>query len=49
MRGVEAVERDDRPVARLDPENVVRIAAVGHREDAGGIAAKEKPRVEAGH
>ena len=45
-RDVEAVERDDRAVARLDPEQLVRVAAVGHREDAGGIALKQQARVE---
>jgi hypothetical protein len=36
---VEAVERDDRPVARLDPEDVPGMAAVRHWENAGGITA----------
>ena len=48
-RQVEAVERDDRPVARLDPEQLVGIAAVGHREDARGIALKQQARVETTH
>src|SRR3954465_8486278 len=36
-RQVKAMERQDRPVARFDPEQVGRVAAVGHRENAGGI------------
>ena len=48
-REVEAIERDDRAVARLDPEQLVGVAAVGHREDAGGIALKQQARVEATH
>ena len=46
-REVEAIQRDDRPVARLDPEQLVRVAAVGHRENAGGIALEQEARVEA--
>ena len=48
-REVEAVERKDRPVARLDPEQLGRIAAVGHREDPGGITLQQQARVEATH
>ena len=48
-REMEAVERNDRPVARLDPEQLIRLAAVGHREDAGGIALEQQARVEATH
>ena len=44
---MEAFERDDRAVARLDPEQLVGIPAVGHREDAGRIALEEQARVEA--
>jgi hypothetical protein len=34
---VETLERDDCAVPWLDPEQLGRIAAVCHREDAGGI------------
>ena len=46
---METVERDDRPIARLDPEQLVRVAAVGHREDACRIAMKQQARVETTH
>src|SRR5690348_8382631 len=46
---MEAIERNDRPVPRLDPEQFVGLAAVGHREDAGCIALKQKARVEPSH
>src|SRR5207302_3593349 len=45
----EMVERDDRAVARLDPEQFVRLAAVGHGENAGRIALEQKARIEATH
>ncbi len=48
-REMEIRERDDRPVARLDPVKLVRFATVGHREDAAGISLQEKTRVEATH
>src|SRR5205823_12983896 len=37
-RHMETVERDDRADPGLDAEQLVRVAAVGHREDAGRIA-----------
>src|SRR4051794_32051195 len=49
MRDVEAVERDNCPIARLDPEQFVSLPAVGHREDAGSISLKEKPRIKPTH
>jgi hypothetical protein len=48
-REVEAIERQDRAVARLDPEQVGGLAAVGHGEDAGGITLQQQARVEATH
>src|SRR5206468_12458717 len=48
-RQVKAMERQDRPVARFDPEQVGRVAAVGHRENAGGITLQQQARVEATH
>ena len=36
-RQMEAVERQDRPVAWLDPEQLGCITAVRHRENAGGV------------
>src|SRR5438045_5808499 len=48
-RDVEMVERDDRAVARLDPEQFVRLAAVGHGENAGRIALEQQARIEATH
>jgi hypothetical protein len=38
---MEAIKRDDGPVARLDPEQLGRIAAVGHRKDAGGVTLQQ--------
>jgi hypothetical protein len=46
MRQVELIERNDRPASRFDPENIARMAAVGHWEDAGGIASQQHPRIE---
>ena len=46
---VKPVERKDRAAAWLDPENVSGVAAVGHREDTGGIAAQEQSGVEPAH
>src|SRR5437660_10750258 len=46
-RNVELVERDDRPVPRLDPEQLIRLAAVGHREDARLIALEPQALVKA--
>jgi hypothetical protein len=48
-REVEAVEGNDRPVPRFDPEQLLGVTAVGHREDPGGIAVKEEAGVEASH
>jgi hypothetical protein len=45
-RAMEAVEREDRALARLDPEDLVGSAAVGHRENARGIALQQQARVE---
>jgi hypothetical protein len=46
---VKAVERDEGPVARLDPEQLGGFAAVGHRENAGRIALEQQTRIEATH
>jgi hypothetical protein len=35
---VESIERNDGAAARLDPEDVAGVAAVGHGEYAGGIS-----------
>jgi hypothetical protein len=43
---METVERQDCAVAGLDPENVVGIAAVGHRENARRIALQQQARIE---
>src|SRR5206468_994657 len=48
-RQMETVERKDRAVARLDPEQVGGLAAVRHREDSGGITLQQQARVEATH
>ena len=48
-RQMKPVEGDDGAVARLDPEELGRIAAVGHREDPGGITLQQQARVEATH
>jgi hypothetical protein len=46
---MEAIEREDRPVARLDPENVLCMAAVGHRENARRITAQQQSGIKAAH
>ncbi len=48
-RRAEAAQRKDRAGPWLDPENLVGIAAISHREDTGGITAKQNPGVEAAH
>jgi len=48
-RQVEFVERNDRTGPRLDPEQLGRLAAVRHGEDAGGISLQQQTRVEATH
>ena len=49
MRQMEGIQRDDRAAARLYPENVASVAAVGHGEDPGRIAAQQHPGIEPGH
>ncbi len=46
MGEMEAVERKDRPPPRLDPEDVLRVAAVGHRKDADRVGAQKEVRIE---
>ena len=41
---MEFVERKYRAAARLDPENFGGVAAVGHRENADGIAPQQQSR-----
>ena len=41
FRHVEAIERDDRTVARLDPEDVLVVAFVRHREDAAPVGEQQ--------
>lgn len=48
-RGPELVKRKDRTRARLDPEDVVGVTAVGHRKNPAGIAAKQQAGVERRH
>jgi hypothetical protein len=48
-REVELVERKDCASAGLDPEQLGGVAAVGHREDAAGVALEQKTRIEATH
>ena len=48
-REMEAVERNDRPIARLDPEQLIRVPAVGHRENARGITLEQQARIEPTH
>ena len=45
---MEAVERKNRALARLDPEDIGGVAAVGHREYPGGIALQEQARIKHG-
>src|SRR6185503_18982816 len=49
VRQMEMVEWQDRPVTRLDPEQLIGIAAVGHREDPRGITLQQQARVETTH
>jgi hypothetical protein len=46
---VEAIERQDRPPLRLDPEHVGRVATVGHRKDADRIGPEERFGVDRRH
>ena len=46
---MEGIERQNRPQAWLDPEQILGIAAVGHREDAGRIALQKEAGVEVSH
>src|SRR5205085_8649728 len=48
-RKMEAFERHDSAVAGFDPEKLGSIAAIGHREDAGGVTLKQESRVETTH
>src|SRR6185369_4852696 len=48
-REVEAVERNDRALTRLNPEQLGRVAAVGHRENPAGIALEQKARIKLTH
>src|SRR5687767_6204074 len=43
---MESVDRDNGPVLRLDPEQLLRIAAVRHREYSRRIALEQEARVE---
>src|ERR1700678_614352 len=43
-RGYEPVEREDAALLRLDPEQVLRVAAFGHRKDADGIGPEQDVR-----
>jgi hypothetical protein len=46
---MEPIERQDRAIARLDPEQLGGIAAVGHREDARCVTLQQETRIEATH
>jgi hypothetical protein len=48
-RDFETLDRNDRPLARLHPEYLARIAAVRHREHPDRIRAKQQVRVEHRH
>src|SRR5690349_4305661 len=48
-RGTEALERNDRTPARLDPEDLVGVAAVRHREDPERIGAEHQFRIKQRH
>ena len=43
---VESVERQDRPLPRLDPEDLGIVARVGHREDAAAVGEQQQRRVD---
>ena len=42
-------DRQDRPLARLDPINTLGLAVIGHRKHADRIGAEDELRVERGH
>ena len=44
-----ALERNDRAMPRLDPIELLGMAAVGHREDADRIGAKQQIGIERLH
>jgi len=48
-REMEAVEREDAALLRLNPEDVLRPPAVGHRENTDGIGAQEEIGIESRH
>jgi hypothetical protein len=48
-RKMKAVQGQDGAVARFDPEELGGLAAVCHRENAGGITLQQQARVEATH
>src|SRR5215208_1511126 len=48
-RDMETVERHDRAVARLDPEQLLCVAAVRHGENSRGVALEEEARVKTTH
>jgi len=45
-REVEAVQRQNRPLARLDPEYLGIVAMIGHREDAAAIGEHQQLGVD---
>ena len=48
-REAEAVERQDRPPTRLDPEHLGGVAAVGHREHPDRIGAQQQFGIDQPH
>ncbi len=44
----ELVERDDRPLTRFDPEDLVIVARIGHREHAAAIGHQQQFGAERG-
>ena len=48
-RHFETVQRQDRAAARLDPEDLCGVPAVGHREDPGGIGAQQQIWIQNRH
>ena len=45
-RTMEAIKRENRALARLDPEDLGGVAAVGHRENPRGIALEQQAGIE---
>jgi hypothetical protein len=46
---MEAIERDNCPLTRLDPEQLARVSAIRHRENPARIALEQQAWIEVTH